>query len=279
MIYNSFQSWNESPVKTTVETLPISEITFPKVTVCPPKNTYTDLNYDLMMTENMTLDNDTRQELTNFAAEMLYDHLYDIVMKNLSKLEDNDRYYNWYTGYTEILLPYFISSNDIYGRRVGVHYDVYTTATSGTVSTQYFGEEFDADKVETGPLSYRVNVNTPASVRNNPNVTLHLNIERVSLKDLSSGHDTLYLLGTRDETSHYSHNYTAPTEYTYTTELDREVLPADVMKQKLSQMPGYRVTWHYSGMEVEPWAEYYNYKYLYSTTMAFIRNYSNNIQK
>ena len=72
MIYQSFQSWAGSPIKTTIETLPITEmITFPKVTVCPPKNTYTDLNYDLMMTENMTLDNDTRQELTNYAVELL----------------------------------------------------------------------------------------------------------------------------------------------------------------------------------------------------------------
>ena len=39
IIYSSFQSWAESPVKTTIETLPITEITFPKVTVCPPKKT------------------------------------------------------------------------------------------------------------------------------------------------------------------------------------------------------------------------------------------------
>ena len=66
MIYNSFQSWADSPVKTTIETHPITEITFPKVTVCPPKNTYTDLNYDLMKTEKLTLDNDTRKDLTNY---------------------------------------------------------------------------------------------------------------------------------------------------------------------------------------------------------------------
>ena len=59
LINASFQSWADSPVKTTIETQPISEITFPKVTVCPPKNTYTDLNYDLLMAENMTLDDDT----------------------------------------------------------------------------------------------------------------------------------------------------------------------------------------------------------------------------
>ena len=69
IIYQSFESWAESPVKTTIETLPITEITFPKVTVCPPKNTFTDLNYDLMMTENMTLDNNIRYELAKLALD------------------------------------------------------------------------------------------------------------------------------------------------------------------------------------------------------------------
>ena len=55
LIYASFQSWTESPVKTTIETLPITEITLPKVTVCPPKNTFTNLNYDLMTLENMNI--------------------------------------------------------------------------------------------------------------------------------------------------------------------------------------------------------------------------------
>ena len=55
LIYQSFDDWGRNPIKTTIETHSISALTFPKVTVCPPKNTYTDLNYDLMMTENMTL--------------------------------------------------------------------------------------------------------------------------------------------------------------------------------------------------------------------------------
>ena len=71
LIQQSFQSWAESPVKTTVETLPISEITFPKITVCPPRNTFTDLNYDLMAIENDTLD----IEIGNNAVEYVYDYL------------------------------------------------------------------------------------------------------------------------------------------------------------------------------------------------------------
>ena len=128
LIYDSFQSWAESPVKTTIETLPITEITLPKVTVCPPKKTYTDLNYDLMMAENMTLDNDTRHELANYAVRMLYDHLYEVIMKNMSKLEESDRYYNWYHGYTMMELPYY---NDNFG----VNFNVKTAAVSGSIST------------------------------------------------------------------------------------------------------------------------------------------------
>ena len=84
LIYRSFESWNESPVKTTIETHPIAEITFPKVTVCPPKNTNTDLNYDLMMTKNKTLNDDIRHEMEKYALDMLYDHIYDTVLESVS---------------------------------------------------------------------------------------------------------------------------------------------------------------------------------------------------
>ena len=49
LIFESFDSWSNSPVRTTIETLDMREIKFPKVTVCPPKNTLTDLNYDFML--------------------------------------------------------------------------------------------------------------------------------------------------------------------------------------------------------------------------------------
>ena len=48
LIYESFHNWQQSPITTTIETLPISEIIFPNVTVCPPKNSLLELNYDIM---------------------------------------------------------------------------------------------------------------------------------------------------------------------------------------------------------------------------------------
>ena len=91
MIYRSFKTWDESPVITTIESRPIADITFPKLTVCPPKETYTDLNYDIMTTENKTFEKETRNNISNYAIELLYDHLHENMMKNISKLLDTDR--------------------------------------------------------------------------------------------------------------------------------------------------------------------------------------------
>ena len=56
LIHTSFKYWQENPIKTTIETRPISEVIFPLITVCPPKGTYTNLNYDLEKTKEMKID-------------------------------------------------------------------------------------------------------------------------------------------------------------------------------------------------------------------------------
>ena len=60
LIYESFNNWQQSPISTTIETLPISQITLPNLTVCPPKNSFLNLNYDLLNSNQLKLDNDTR---------------------------------------------------------------------------------------------------------------------------------------------------------------------------------------------------------------------------
>ena len=54
----------------------MSEIKFPKVTVCPPKNTYTDLNYDLMLADNVRLTEDMINELYQYAIEVVDKHTF-----------------------------------------------------------------------------------------------------------------------------------------------------------------------------------------------------------
>ena len=190
-------------------------------------------------------------------------HLYGNIMTDLSMVEESDRYYNWYHGYTQIKIP---NKSNKFGC---VNYTVNTGASSGSIATQYFGEEFDANKVETGPLCYNVYVYPPS---NHPSVTLHLDIEKVSIKD--SGHDRLYVtgrgfVGYGVEIAYKSFNYSPLAENFYNIQLSRDYSQTDVAKQELDLMPGFRVTWHYSGLEVEPWTKYYN------DNKAFVRNNSN----
>ena len=102
LINLSFQHWDASPISTTIETRPIEDIILPKITVCPPKNTYTNLNYDLMTIKNMTLDNDTRKVFINLATDLLHRLYHDEFMTNLSAVEEENRYYNCRSGTAQI---------------------------------------------------------------------------------------------------------------------------------------------------------------------------------
>ena len=64
IIQQSFQSWHDSPIKTTLDTYPIEQVKFPKITVCPPRGTHTNLNYDLMKMTDDSLD------LTKYGDEL-----------------------------------------------------------------------------------------------------------------------------------------------------------------------------------------------------------------
>ena len=257
IIKESFDSWSESPVKTTIETLPIAEIKFPKVTICPPKNTFTDLNYDLILTENITLTKDMRDEMFKYALEVIDEDSF--LENNWNKLHEENRFYNWYHGFTEIKSPYY---EDAFGLLI----DIDTSATSGVVTTQYYGEQFRPKLVERKPY-YRIYVFPPENVRDNKNVTLHFKVEKVSMTGLaSSSLDTVEIEWTElnaDQTTAYT-KFTPPIyylEHRY-VKLQRDVEDEDVETQKLDVMPGFRFTWWYTGIVagVTPYDRYKNEK-------------------
>ena len=105
LIHDSFYNWKQSPISTTIEILSKSDIKFPNVTVCPPKNLFLNLNHDIKQSKNVKLTNDSRKELFDFAMDVIQDECYTDIIANLSKLTDSDRYFNWYHGYSNIELP------------------------------------------------------------------------------------------------------------------------------------------------------------------------------
>ena len=245
LIKESFDSWSNSPIKTTIETLPITKIKFPKVTVCPPKNTYTDLNYDLMMTENTTLTEQMKDAMFKYAVKVLNEGSF--LRNNWTKLHEEDRSFNWYHGYTSIMPPTY----DTYENYLDI--TLYTYAISGAVTTQYYGERLKHDLVEK-KLRYRVFVYPPKNVRTNENVTLHFKVEKVSMSGLAVGSwDRLSMAGlsnlNANITTAYT-NFTPPAvEQSRLLILNRDVSSDEVKTMKFDVMPGFRFIWWYSGLE------------------------------
>ena len=71
LIYGSFHNWSKSPISTTIVTHPIQDITLPNITVCPPKDSFLNLNYDIVQLEKMKIDNKTRNDLAEITLEVI----------------------------------------------------------------------------------------------------------------------------------------------------------------------------------------------------------------
>ena len=243
LIYESFKSWANDPVKTYVETLPISKIKFPKVTVCPPKNTYTDLNYDLSLAENKTLTDEERDELYDYALKTIFEHTY---MDGLDKVQEENRFFNWYHGYSKI----HRASKESDG---GLKYHVLTSATSGVVSTQYFEEQFQNNLLER-KVHYWIQIYPPLSVQNDTNITLHFELEKLTIGGLKSGWDNiavdeLHIL--EEGLENTSIKFSPPKSYRFLRLKRNNISVEDFQNMKLKVMPGFRLRWYYTGSDKE----------------------------
>lgn len=250
MISQSFENWRDSPIKTTIETKPIKDITFPKVTVCPPKNTFTNLNYDLMMLANLTLNNETRDELARFASMKLHDSFYHDVLVNMSKLEEDQRYLNWYLGHSRIKLPSYVHVivEGLYTNEKYLKYYLEISALTGSFQTQYFGEEFDERKLERN-LTFQVQIIVPENLKGLKNLTMDVEIEKVELNTTSDGEDRIRV-DTEDiiEGRIVLYSITNPQPFRIFDFIsERTIYDDDLwLNRDLQTMPGFKVRWSYN---------------------------------
>ena len=157
LIQRSFQSWANSPFKTTAETLPISELKFPKIIVCPPENTFTDMNYDIMYLDNLNITQEIRDEMLRETIEIIEE---GNGMETFSMLHENNRFQNWYFGHTWVETPSQIVNNK------QIQYNIVTRAANGTITSKYYGEDFNPNLFEKN-IEYLVTISPPYSARNN----------------------------------------------------------------------------------------------------------------
>ena len=258
MIVESFVDWAKNPIRTTIKTKPIADLKFPNVTVCPPYNTFTDLNYDLMMVGNKTLSKEKRHDLFEYAVELIEE---DVFMDNLNKLFEQNRFFNWYHGFTVMPVLQHMIHYDMTMINYPKYweYNVMTSAASGELTTQYFGDEFKPELVER-EVYYRVKFYPPENTRNKTNVTIHWNLEKVSMTELSKkdGHrDETILHGFEpsplDRFINFSRSGPLDWGIKWGYPFDsvrRGVEKEDLDLMKLDLMPGFRLKWYYTGDEV-----------------------------
>ena len=139
----SYTGWSENPISTTVDYGPITDLPFPLVTVCPPRNTFTSLNLALRAVENRTLDSEAKQELTRQLPEIIFDSDFDDNFAIFSRSTNLSG--GWYSGDTRIafLLPSNESEKE---SLMAVMYS--TSALTGSVSSPFFEQPYDPDTFE-----------------------------------------------------------------------------------------------------------------------------------
>ena len=243
LIKEAFQVWIESPVKTTIESLPIAEINLPKVTVCPPKNVLTNLNYDLMMTKNLTINDDTRSYLIGKVMELIDNQHFDEVMKNFSLLYEENKYYNWYHEFSNMQLP-VNNKNDLH-----LEFRMDTSATSGSVFTKDFGQKIHVENV-TGNVSTWISFYVPM-INESDDSQLHFEIERN--KDVKIM-DTLSLANEQLQIFDGKHIIINATQLSKATSFDFEykrfMETGDIGDNFFGTIPGFKIKWYYTGKSV-----------------------------
>ena len=277
LIYQSFQAWNESPVTTTIQTLPIAEITLPKVTVCPPKNTFTNLNYDLKMTESMSLDNETRWELIFYAIKLIQDQQYEDFMSNLTAIEEENRYYNWYHYYTQ-LFPQYWGREYIcttlegcgFNGDYSLMYIVNTNVTNGSFSTNRYGERFGSFEIKR-IFKFILVIQIPKERQLLKNATLYFEIEKNMLK----GYDKFMVDGRKADGGGLSLNLDlvaspyiitinpADVNYKYTFLYERTISQSELSDISMDQMPGFKIKWYFSE-DLVPFHQFMANNYVFS---------------
>ena len=248
LIARNLTAWKQSPISTTIDTAAIRDVKFPSVIVCPPPATFTGLHLDLEMTRNIKLDNVTLNTLLDFIPNAVFDASFETKYEKFLSFTEENRFMNWYLGYSSIGFPYVMTLS--YPAKNFVRLDVLTSATSGTVATPFFKQRFDQKNFET-LLFFLLKIEINENLTNTSGslvIEVEYDVEEISYVEYvrvnSENLDTT--------------EQKATLEYPLDTgsvdvEYNREIRTEDMKKWSHRRNTGMRVSWHYSSdVDVDP---------------------------
>ena len=259
-----------SPIATTITTNPIEKVTYPQIYVCPPRNTFTNLNFDLVNVPDEKLEPDYVNELVRLVDEKIQDAELEKTLEDINTFEEQDKFNHWYMGLSELAQPRFYY---IFGYLK--HTITYkTTATSGTVSSPFFRSTYN-EKNFYFIIHYNFDFkNILPHIRSDQILNLKLDIDT---KETEGGSESFSLyLGAKKE----SYKLTGPMTKTLILDssdtiskfelvFERDFHFAHVEKWSTRRMTGLKIKWYFTDTQGKEKEVKSNSKY---------SNRSNNIQ-
>ena len=115
LISKNIKEWNEHPVITAMETLDISQMTFPNVTICPPRNKFTSLNYDISKIDKdkISLSDDIEKKLIQQVTEVAFRE-FRLKVKTIIEMFGREFYILWYGGELDVVSETLLQELDGY---------------------------------------------------------------------------------------------------------------------------------------------------------------------
>ena len=257
LIKQSLDNWAASPVSTTTESLPISQVVFPRVTVCPPRDTFTSLTPDLLAAEQQHLDNNSRSKVLEKVPEAVHDSDFERRFTEFESFVEQDKYRLWYKGESEITYPYKSSSGSM------VYYKHSTYALAGTVETPYFRQPFERSSFYRY-FQYAVSIRVPDSIVNSSAIRLVLHMEYDT-----SEYDTLRVVGPESSqleegNKMFSLNVSMVDEYSYVVEsvavsFYRRIKSSELDRWERRRNTGLRLSWTFQYSDIEEAFTFYQH--------------------
>ena len=274
LIRMSYAGWSANPISTTVDYRPITDLAFPLVTVCPPRNTFTSLNLALRTVENRTLDSEAKEELTASLPQILFDSDFEFNFRTFRLATNLSR--GWYSGDTRItfLLPSSDESEE--ANELTVMFS--TSALAGSVSSPFFKQPFD-DETFARMIRFRIRFDKPKNATATTNIELKLEFDTDKERYweeviIGSGHYDINGWFEDENKEEILERIQDPTNTTHQFplgatkgllnrdpyvffEFRRRMTADDVRRWKTKRNTGMRLSWSYDDPKLE-----LNYKYL-----------------
>ena len=250
LIVKSFRGWDESPIATSVEVLPISEITFPNITVCPPKDTYTILNYDLAMAEDKAVPDKTRKKLLDALDTAVIFAGYKDILNDFNIFIEKDRFRKWYTGISRISFPYWTGGSEFKVAEGKKIYKYYTYASTGEFITPYYQEPWTDEKFEISSMYYSLFILKPwnDTLDGQDDANIVFEVEQDMLSELPGsrwgGRDISYV---EEKLTPFKKTLTVVEEGKdqYNIYYDKILTGPGLKRIKRTKIPGMKVSWRW----------------------------------